>query len=183
MTEKEKVKNGLKYNPNKDLELIKERQESQHKCFIYNNIDPLNVSERSNCIKNMIDIKDNFTLEQPIHFDYGYNIHIGSNFFSNYNFTVLDCTDVIIGDNVFIGPNCSLYTAIHPLDYKERNEGIEEAKPIKIGSNVWLGGSVTVLPGVTIGSNVVIGAGSVVVRDIESNSVAVGNPCKIIKKL
>ena len=87
------------------------------------------------------------------------------------------------GDNVFIAPNCSFYTAGHPLDYKVRNKGLEYAKPIKVGNNVWIGGNVTVLPGVTIGNNVTIGAGSVVTRDIPSNVVAVGNPCKVIKQL
>ena len=87
---------------------------------------------------------------------------------------------VIFGDNVFIGPNCSFYTACHPLDVAQRNEGLEYAKPINIGNNVWFGGNVTVLPGVTIGDNAVIGAGSVVCKDIPANVVAVGNPCKTV---
>ena len=86
-------------------------------------------------------------------------------------------------DNVFIGPNCGFYTSGHPLDYQTRNKGLEYAKPIKVGNNVWIGGNVIVLPGVTIGDNVVIGAGSVVTKDIPANVVAVGNPCKIIKEI
>ena len=89
---------------------------------------------------------------------------------------------VSIGDNVFIGPNCGFYTSGHPLDYETRNKGLEYAKPIKVGNNVWIGGNVCVMPGVTIGDNVVIGAGSVVTRDIPSNVVAVGNPCKVLKQ-
>ena len=110
-------------------------------------------------------------------------IEIGENFYSNHNLVILDPAKVKFGDNVFIGPNCGFYTAEHPLDAEERNKGLEYAKPIKVGNNVWFGGNVTVIAGVTIGDNVVIGAGSVVVKDIPSNTVAVGNPCKVIKNL
>ena len=96
---------------------------------------------------------------------------------------ILDGNKVTFGDNVFVAPNCSFYTSGHPLDYETRNKGLEYAKPIKVGNNVWIGGNVIVLPGVTIGDNVVIGAGSVVNRDIPPDSVAVGNPCKVIKKI
>lgn len=128
-------------------------------------------------------MKENYWIEQPFWCDYGYNIEIGENFYSNHNLTILDGNKVKFGDNVFIGPNCSFYTAGHPLDTQRRNQGLEYAKPIIIGNNVWLGGNVCVLPGVTIGDNVVIGAGSVVTKDIPSNVVAAGNPCKIIKNL
>ncbi|MFC3157868.1 DapH/DapD/GlmU-related protein [Chryseobacterium arachidis] len=89
----------------------------------------------------------------------------------------------LFGDNVFIGPNCSFYTANHPIDVKPRNEGLESAHPIKVGDNVWFGGNVTVLPGISIGNNSVIGAGSVVTKDIPDNVVAVGNPCKVVKSI
>lgn len=115
--------------------------------------------------------------------DYGFNIKVGKNFYSNHNLVILDCAEVRFGDNVFIGPNCGFYTAIHPIDAGQRKMEIEWAKPIKVGNDVWFGGSVTVLPGVTIGDNVVIGAGSVVVKDIPSGVVAVGNPCKPIRKI
>lgn len=101
----------------------------------------------------------------------------------NHNCIILDGTKVEFGDNVFIAPNCGFYTAWHPLDYETRNKGLEYAKPIKVGNNVWIGGNVNVLPGVTIGDNVVIGAGSVVNKEIPSNSVAVGNSCKVIKEI
>ena len=101
----------------------------------------------------------------------------------NHNCTILDGAKVQFGDNVFVAPNCGFYTAGHPLDYEIRNKGLEYTKPIKVGNNAWIGGNVVVLPGVTIGDNVVIGAGSVVNKDIPSNSVAVGNPCNVIKKI
>ena len=122
-------------------------------------------------------------IEPNFYCDYGYNIEIGENFYSNHNLVILDPAKVIFGDNVFIGPNCGFYTASHPLEAEERNKGIEMAKPIKVGNNVWFGGNVTVLPGVTIGDNCVVGAGSVVVKDIPANSVAVGNPCKLIRTI
>ncbi len=99
----------------------------------------------------------------------------------NHNGVILDGAKVKFGDNVFIGPNCGFYTAGHPIDVNLRNKGLEYAKPITIGNNVWIGGNAVVLPGVTIGDNVTIGAGSVVTKDIPSNVVAVGNPCKVIR--
>ena len=102
---------------------------------------------------------------------------------ANHNLVILDGNKVKFGDNVFVAPNCAFYTAGYPLDYKERNKGLEYAKPIKVGNNVWIGGNVTVLPGVSIGDNVVIGAGSVVTKDISSNVIAVGNPCRVIKEI
>ena len=102
---------------------------------------------------------------------------------ANHNLVILDGNKVKFGDNVFVSPNCAFYTAGHPLDYKERNKGLEYAKPIKVGNNVWIGGNVTVLPGVSTGDNVVIGAVSVVTKDISSNVIAVGNPCRVIKEI
>ena len=115
--------------------------------------------------------------------DYGENISIGSNCYINYNCVVLDCANVTIGDNVLIGPNCGIYTAIHPLESEVRLLGLETAKPVTIKNGVWLGGNVTILPGVTIGEKSVIGAGSVVTKDIPDHVLAYGNPCKVIKPL
>ena len=128
-------------------------------------------------------IQDEFIIEQPFICDYGYNIEIGKNFYSNHNLTILDCNKVKFGDNVFIGPNCSFYTDGHSLNAILRNQWVEFAKLIEIGNNVCIGGSVTILPDVKIGDNVVIGTGSVVNKDIPSNTVAVGNPCKVIKNI
>ena len=127
--------------------------------------------------------KENFYITAPFWCDYGYNIELGENFYSNHNMVILDCAKVKFGDNVFVAPNCGFYAAGHPVDYPRRNAGFEYAYPITVGDNVWIGGGVQVMPGVTIGSNVVIGGGSVVVKDIPSDCVAVGNPCKPIRKI
>ncbi len=184
MTEKEKMLAGELYNANYDKTLIKERIEVKDKCFEYNNIKPSDIEKRTILMKKIIGkYKNNFYIEQPFMCDYGYNIEIGENFYSNHNLIILDGNKVEFGDNVFIAPNCAFYTAGHPLDTERRNEGLEYARPIKIGNNVWIGGNVVVLPGVTIGDNVVIGAGSIVNKDIPPNSVAVGNPCRVVKKI
>ena len=180
MTEKEKRDNGELYNPNYDEELIQEMRKAKELCYKYNNIDPLNLEERKEFIKKILGkTKENVLIESNFFCDYGYNISVGENFYANHNLVILDGAKVEFGDNVFIGPNCGFYTAGHPIDIKSRNEGIEYAKPIKVGNNVWFGGNVSVMPGVTIGDNVTIGAGSVVTKDIPSNCVAYGNPCKV----
>ena len=135
-------------------------------------------------IKNILGkTTDHFHIEQPFYCDYGYNIEIGENFYTNHNVVILDCARVTFGDNVFIAPNCGFYTAGHPLDAERRNKGLEDAKPITVGSNVWIGGGCTILPGVTIGDNTVIGAGSVVTKDIPANVLAFGNPCKVVREI
>jgi maltose O-acetyltransferase len=126
---------------------------------------------------------DKAIILQPFFCDYGKHISVGKRFFANFNFTVLDEAPVTIGDDCFIGPNVSIYTACHSTDPVARNTRQEWAKPVCIGNNVWIGGSVTILPGVTIGDNVTIGAGSVVVKNIPSNSIAVGNPARVVKKI
>ena len=184
MNEKEKCKMGLLYDANYDPELVNDRIKCQDKCFLYNQIKPSDIESRDIAIKNIInDIGKNFRIEQPFHCDLGYNIHIGDNFYSNYNLVILDGADVNIGNNVFIAPDCGIYTAGHPINVKQRNSGLEYAKSVNIGNNVWIGGGVKIMPGVTIGDNVVIGGGSVVVKDIPSNVIAVGNPCKVIKQI
>ena len=112
-----------------------------------------------------------------------YNIELGENFASNHNLLILDCAKVTFGKNVMIGPNCGFYTTLHPLKAIDRNKCLQWAKPIVVEDNVWLGANVTVLAGVTIGKNSVIGAGSVIRKNIPPNSLAVGNPCKVIKKI
>ena len=184
MSEKEKMLNGEIYNANYDTELINERIRAKDLCYLYNNLLPSKMDERKKMLSQILGkIKNNVLIEQPFNCDYGYNIEVGENFYANHNLVILDGNKVKFGDNVFIGPNCGFYTAGHPLDAKTRNEGLEYAKPIAVGNDVWFGGNVVVLPGVTIGDNVVIGAGSVVNKDIPSNSVAVGNPCRVIKKI
>ncbi len=125
----------------------------------------------------------NVTILPPFHCDYGFNIKVGDNFFANYNFTVLDVAEVTIGDNVFVAPNVSIYTAGHPIHPKARNSMYEYGISVTIGSDCWLGGNVVICPGVTIGSGTVIGAGSVVTHDIPANVVAAGNPCRVIREI
>lgn len=183
-TEKEKMLQGELYDANYDKSLIEERTKCKSLCFKYNNISPENTDERNSLIKKIVGkTKGNFLIEQPFMCDYGYNIELGENFYSNHNLIILDCAKVTFGDNVFIAPNCGFYTAGHPLDYETRNKGLEWAKPIKVGNNVWIGGNVVVLGGVTIGNNVVIGAGSVVTKDIPDNTLACGVPARKIKEL
>ena len=184
MTEKEKMLLGEIYNANYDKELLDERIRAKDLCYEYNNLKPSNLKEREEVLKKILGkTKETFLIEQPFMCDYGYNIEIGENFYSNHNLVILDANKVKFGDNVFIAPNCSFYTAGHPLDAETRNQGLEYAKPIEVGNNVWIGGNVVVLPGVKIGDNSVIGAGSIVTKDIPSNVVAVGNPCKVIKEI
>ena len=184
MSEKEKVLAGELYDANYNEELIKERYVAKDKCYDYNNLKPSDFQKKEKIIREILGkTGKTFIIEQPFICDYGYNIEIGENFYANHNLIILDGNKVKFGDNVFIAPNCGFYTAGHPLDAKRRNEGLEYAKPIKVGNNVWIGGNVVVLPGVKIGDNVVIGAGSIVTKDIPSNVVAVGNPCKVIKEI
>ena len=184
MTEKEKCENGLLYDANYDKELLENRIKAKDICYEYNLVKPSDIEKRKKLIKGLLSkTKDSFWIEPSFYCDYGYNIEIGENFYSNHNLVILDAAKVKFGDNVFIGPNCGFYTAGHPLDAKTRNQGLEYAKPIEVGDNVWIGGNVVILPGVKIGNNTVIGAGSVVTRDIPDNVVAVGNPCRVIKTI
>ena len=184
MTEKEKAKQGLLYNANYDKELINERFKVKDLCFKYNNTLPSNMNEKQKLLKEILpNVYTNPYIEQPFICDYGYNIEIGDNFYSNHNLIILDTTTVKIGNNVMIGPNCGIYTAGHPENVEIRNYGLEYAKPITIGNNVWIGGNVVILPGVTISDNSIIGAGSIVTKDIPSNVIAVGNPCTVKRKI
>lgn len=134
-------------------------------------------------LENMIPgVPSSVTILPPFHCDHGNGLHLGEKVFVNYNAIMLDAADITIGARTLIGPNCSLYTPQHPLDYRLRRQTIESAHPIRIGEDCWLGGNVTVCPGVTIGDRTVIGAGSVVSKDIPSDCVAAGNPCKVIRR-
>ncbi|WP_312392517.1 sugar O-acetyltransferase [Chryseobacterium sp.] len=183
MTEKEKCKQELLYNAN-DHELTNERIAIKDLCWEYNQLKNSDAENRTQLIKKILGkTKKNICIEPNFWCDYGYNIEVGENFYANHNLVILDCAKVTFGDNVFIGPNCSFYTANHPLDVKQRNSGLETAHSITVGDNVWFGGNVVVIPGVKIGNNSVIGAGSVVTKDIPDNVLAVGSPCKVIKNI
>ena len=183
MNEKEKMLAGLLYDSTVE-DLSSERLKAKNLCYEYNLLKPNEYDKKKEILSQLLaKTGENFLIEPNFYCDYGYNIELGENFYSNHNLVILDCARVVFGDNVFIGPNCGFYTAEHPTDPNERNKFLEYAKPITIGNNVWIGGGVTVLSGVTIGDNVTIGAGSVIVKDIPSNFVAVGNPCRVIKKI
>ena len=184
LTEKEKMLAGKLYDAFYDKELADDRVKAKTLCHRYNMLSPEKIEERKQILKELLGkTKEKFTIEQNFWCDYGYNIEIGENFYTNHNVVILDCAKVTFGDNVFIAPNCGFYTAGHPLDAETRNKGLENAKPITIGNNVWLGAGCSVLPGDTIGDNAVIGAGSVVTKDIPAHVLAFGNPCKVVKEI
>lgn len=184
MTEKEKMLAEKWYDANFDQDLINERARAKDICFELNHTKPSDKNKRKELIDELFQTTtDNVSISIPFDTDYGWNVKLGKNVYVNTNCYFMDGGQITIGDNVFIGPNCGFYTATHPLNFHHRNEGFEKAGPINIGNNTWFGGHVAVLPGVTIGEGSVIGAGSVVTKDIPPHSLAVGNPCKVVRKI
>jgi len=184
MTEKEKMLAGEEYFPDTDEELLNLRRKCKQLCQKINQTPIENEEERNKLLRKLLgQTSEHFEILPEFWCDYGFNIKIGENFFANHGLVILDAAPVTFGDNVFIGPQCGFHTACHPIDAARRRMGIETAKPITVGSDVWFGAGVQVMPGVTIGSNTVIGGGSVVVKNIPSNCVAVGNPCRVVKEI
>ena len=178
-----KMLNGEVYNA-LHPEFLRRLEVTRQRVWKFNNLQPSRSAELKSIFRSIVeDCGENFHVNQPFRCDYGCNIHIGNNFFANFNLTILDEAPVTVGDNVFVGPNVSIYTACHPLSPDERNACAEWAEPVTIGNSVWIGGSATILPGVTIGDNCVIGAGSVVTKDVAPNTVVGGNPARVIKRI
>lgn len=193
MTEREKMLAGKIYDPFTEG-MPEERTNAHRLCKLYNDTTEIDEEKRKEILDELLPNRgENVYLQGPIYFDFGSNIYIGKDSYANFNFTVLDEGKVSIGNSVFIGPNVSLLTPIHPLCYQDRNSffnektgnvtNIEYTGSITIEDNCWIGGSVTICGGVTIGEGCVIGAGSVVTKDIPAGSLAVGNPCRVIRPI
>ena len=183
MTEKEKMLCHKLYDAN-DEELRKDRTRCKSLCQKYNNLPVDDFDARKTLVKEIMGKTGESMLVEPDFWcDYGWNIEVGENFYANHGLVILDAGKVMFGDNVFIAPSCGFHTSGHPIDFERRNLGLEYAQPITVGNNVWIGAGVQVMPGVTIGSNVVIGSGSIVTKNIPDNTVAVGNPCRVLRKI
>lgn len=183
MNQKERMLVDLPYKAWLDG-LSEERSENAKRIYEYNNLPPERWNERTVLLKKILGkTGESINIQPPFRCDYGYNIEVGENFFANYNLIVLDVGKVRIGNNVQIAPNVAIYTTGHPIHPDSRNSGYEYGIDIEIGDNVWIGGNTCIMPGVKIGKNVVIGGGSVVTKDIPDNMIAVGNPCKVIRKI
>ncbi|MCM4155264.1 sugar O-acetyltransferase [Gramella sp. AN32] len=182
-SEKEKMLAGKPYFA-MGKELSEERLKAKELLFDFNHTHPKEIKQRNTILKELLGgTKKSFYFEPPFRCDYGYNIFVGSNFYSNYNLIILDCAKVRIGDNVMMAPNVSIFTAGHPVHQEPRNKFIEYAIPVTIGNGVWIGGHTVINPGVNIGDNAVIGSGSVVTKDIPANVIAFGNPCKVVREI
>lgn len=182
MTEREKMGMGLWYDANFDADLLAQREEAEGLCFRLNQTPP-GASKKEILERLLPHLGERVTIVSPFYTDYGSNCFIGSDTFINRGAYLMDGAAIRIGFHCFIGPNCGMYTAAHPLIAEERNRGLEKASPITLGDNVWLGADVTILPGVTIGEGAVVGAKSLVSKDIPPRVIAVGNPCRVIRKL
>lgn len=185
MTEKEKMLSGQWYNAAGDADLIRERIAVKDLCLTFNQTRMQDLAQRQKILREILPNVEAEAVEilSPLMVDYGYNIFIGAGSFLNHNVYLMDCATIRLGKKVFVGPNCGFYTAIHPFDIVQRAAGLETCKPIEIGDDVWIGGDVTILPGVKIGSGTVIGAKSLVTSDIPENVLAFGNPARVVKKI
>lgn len=181
-TEKAKMLAGELYDP-LDPQLSRERERCRDLCLALNNTREAQKDERARIIAELFGKRTDVWIQPPFFCDYGTNITVGTKVFFNFNCVVLDVAPVTIGNNVLFAPAVQIYTATHPLDAATRRQWLEFARPISIGSDVWVGGGAIICPGVTIGDRTVIGAGSVVTKDIPSGVVAAGNPARVIREL
>jgi len=182
-TEKEKMLAGELYDP-LDPQLVADRLRTRLLIKELNDSREDQAEERMRILKALIpQAGEGLWMQPPFYCDYGYNMLVGEKVFFNFNCVVLDVAEVKIGSRTLFGPNVQIYTATHPIDPVERASGLEYAKPIRIGEDVWVGGSAVICPGVTIGNRCVIGAGSVVTKDIPDDVFAAGNPCRVIRSI
>lgn len=183
MNQKERMLAGLPYKAWMDG-LSEERLNCRMKIHEFNHCLPTEKEKQQKLLREILGkMGEQCSIEAPFHCDYGYNIEVGENFFANFNCVILDVGKVTIGNNVMFAPNVAIYTAGHPIHPDSRNSGYEYGIAVTIGDNVWVGGNVVINPDVHIGNNVVIGSGSVVTKDIPDNSIAVGNPCRVIRSI
>lgn len=181
MTEKEKMQAGMLYYAF-DEQLVREREEAKMKTYDYNHTRPNELGKRTQILKSLLGtVGKQIYIEPSFKCDYGYNIHVGDNFYANFDCVMLDVCSIEIGDNCLLAPGVHIYTAEHPLEAKARISGDESGKPVKIGHNVWIGGRSVINPGVTIGNNAVIASGSVVTKDVPDNALVGGVPARLIK--
>jgi maltose O-acetyltransferase len=182
-TEKQKMLSGELYDAS-DPQLVAERRRARNLTRDFNNTHADDLQARAHILAQLFaSTGEKLVIEPPFYCDYGSNITLGDNVYFNFNCVILDVAPVEIGSNTMFGPNVQVYTATHPVDAAERRKGPEFARPIRIGSDVWVGGGAIINPGVSIGDRSVIGAGSVVTRDIPPDVFAAGNPCKVIRPL
>ncbi len=178
------MKEHVWYDANYDADILERRAHADDRCFELNTTRPSDAKKRETMLKDLIGrLGNEVSILSPFYCDYGEFIEIGDYTFINHNAYLMDGGGIRIGSHCFIGPNCGMYTAQHPLLPEERNRGLERALPIEIGNNCWIGADVTILPGVSIGEGSVIGAKSVVTKDIPPESIAAGNPCRVIRQL
>lgn len=184
MTVKEKMHSGKLYLPS-DEEIVKEQTMCLEKLYDYNATRPLEQEKRSSLLKEMFaEIGEGCYIEPPLHSNFGgRHVHFGKNVYANFNLTLVDDTHIYVGDNTMIGPNVTIASAGHPILPELREKGYQFNMPVHIGKNCWIGAGVIIVPGINIGDNTVIGAGSIVTKDIPANSVAVGNPCRVIREI
>lgn len=182
MTEKEKMRAGEWYDANYDKELLDMRLKAEQYCFDFNNSRPQSAQQTESLERILgTEIPEGVTVLAPVYFDYGSNTTLGEYTFVNHGCYFMDGAPITIGSHVFIGPFSGFYTATHPMDYGNRNKGLEKALPIKVGDNCWFGANVSVMSGVTIGNGCVIAAGSVITKDIPDNCLVAGVPATVKK--
>lgn len=184
MTQLEKIHSGNIYNPADD-EIMELQLQCLNKLYDFNMTRPTQLDKREEMLKEMFcEIGENCYIEPPLHANWGgKHVHFGNNVYSNFGLTLVDDTHIYVGDGTMLGPNCVIATAGHPILPELRERQLQYNIPVHIGKNCWLGAGVLVMPGVTIGDNSVIGAGSVVTKDIPANVIAVGNPCRVLREI